>query len=198
MSADTGTNPEAPAAGPTADAQPMAAARQPVGTGRLGLVGVVLPTLLILLGLVGIRDALVSAGVLAGDSWIEGGITALDGLEPQWWAVPAGVVAALLGLWLVAVALRPRPKSSVPVRARTGVYVRARDLGRLAARAAENVDGVLDADASATRKTVTVKAKVTADDGGIADDVRRAVDEAFSALDPAPRVRVRTESGDLS
>jgi hypothetical protein len=176
----------------------MVSAKAPAGPGKITLVGVVLALVTIALGLVGIRDALVSADVLDGGSWIEGGIDRVDGLEAQWWMVPVGALLVIAGLWLLWTAVRRRPRRAAAVRSGTGVFLRPRDLRLLARRAAEDVDGVIDADAKASRKSVRVAATVTADDGHIADDIRASVQAALSVLDPVPRVRVRTDAKGLS
>jgi hypothetical protein len=170
-------------------------AKTPLSPGRITAAGVTLAFATIALGLVGLHDALVSADVLDEASWIENGIDFFDGLEPQWWAVPAGIVAVLLGLWLLTVALRPRPRTAVSLRSRTGVFLRPRDVGRLAVRAAEEVDGVLDAKVSTSRRAARVDLTVTGDDARVEQEVQDVVRTRLAALDPAPRLRIRRKAG---
>lgn len=177
------------------EAPVLPAARTPLSPGRITAVGIVLAVATIALGLVGLRDALVSSGVVNGSSWIESGIDLLDGLEPQWWAVAAGIVSALAGLWLLTVALRPRPRTAVSLRSRTGVFLRPRDVGKLAVRAAETVDGVLDARVSSSRRAARVNLTVTGDDARIEQEVRETVQARLAALDPAPRLKVKRKAG---
>ena len=180
---------------PPGDAPVMAAAKTPVGPGRVSFVGAVLAVLLVAVGCVGVRDALVSAGLLAGTSWLEGGVDALDGLAPQWWMVPVGAVLLLLGLWLMLTAVRPRPRTAVRLRSQTGVFLRPGDVGRLAARAAEDVDGVLGARAATTRRAAQLNVTVTGHDPAITGQVQQVVEERLTGIDPSPRVKVTSRSG---
>lgn len=180
---------------PASDAPVMKKARTPVSAGRITLLGIVLAVATAALGLVGVHDALISADVASGTSWIEWAVDALDGLQPQWWAVPAGVVLALLGLWMLSVALRPRPRTAVALQSQTGVYMRVRDVSRLAARAADDVDGVVATHVSTTRRAASMTVTVTGDDGRIGQDVNDAVAERLAALDPPPRLKIKTKPG---
>lgn len=183
-----------------ADLKPMAAAKTPLGPGVISLVGVVLALLVITLGVVAAQTALVAAGALTGSPWLTTSVTAVNGLSPAAWMLPGGIVVALVGLWLVITAVKPRPRTGVALQAATGVFLRPRDIARLAAAAADDVDGVQDARASATRTKVTVHVTTTgANDttaqGGVADAVKTAVAGRLSALKKPVRVTVRTPGG---
>ncbi|RYV50843.1 DUF6286 domain-containing protein [Pengzhenrongella frigida] len=183
---------------PTGDAQPgagarlepLAAAKAPVGPGKITAVGVVLALGLLSLGVIALHDALIPSGLVAGPSWIDSGLTTLHGSEPAPWMVPSGLLMATVGVWALVTALRPRPSTAIALTARTGVYLRPRDVARIARTATENVDGVTSATANATRRTVTVSVRAIAP-GQIAADVQQAVAHALDALAAAPRIRVR-------
>jgi hypothetical protein len=147
------------------------------------------------LGGVGIREALVRAGLISGRPWLEALIRGLDGLRPQWWGLPLGLAAVLAGLWLLLAALWPRPRTTLTVRSRTGVVLPRRAVGRLAVRAAQDVDGVLSARARIGRRRIDVATVVTGEPTAVAQDVQRAVEERLAVLQPTPKVRAtaRTE-----
>ncbi|NAZ87476.1 DUF6286 domain-containing protein [Kineococcus indalonis] len=172
---------------------PMPPAAQATGSGRIGVVGPLLAVLLLALGLLLGREALVAAGALGGSAWLPAAAGGLDGLSAAWWLVPAGLAVALLGLWLVVSALRPRSRRTVPLAAGTGVFVHVRDLARLASGAAREVDGVLSASSSATRRAVTVTVHGT---GDVREQVSAAVTGALAPLRTPPRVSVRVRTGD--
>ena len=172
----------------------MDAAKAPVGSGAISVVGPVLALLLTAAGLVAIRDAVVRSGLLAGQPWTEQTLRALDGLSAAGWMVPAGAALILLGLWLLLTALRPRRRTAISVTSSTGVFLRLRDVARLAERAAEQVDGVLVARARATRRAVTVRVRSTGS-SETAEGVRSAVSGRLSALDQIPTVKVHLEKG---
>ena len=175
---------------------PPAAAKSPVGPGVITAVGVLLALGLVALGVVAVHDALVPAALAGGPAWIDSAIDGLDGLEPAPWMVPAGIAMVIVGAWALVIALRPRRSTAIALAARTGVYLRPKDVARIARTSAEDVDGVTSARASATRRAVTLRVRATAT-GQVAADVRAAVAEALSPLAVAPKVRVRvtTEGG---
>ena len=104
-------------------------------------------------------------------------------------AVLAGL-GVLVGLLLLSAALRPGSRRGVRVDATTGVWMTWSDVDRLAAAAAERVDGVLSARARAGAREVRVSAETTDDDVEVA--VREAVAARLAGLASPPRVKVRT------
>lgn len=178
-----------------ADLKPMAAAKTPVGPGVISLVGIILALQVVAVGVVAAQTALVASGVLSGNPWLTTAVTAVNGLSPAVWMLPVGIVVALLGLWLVITALKPRPRTGVALQATTGVFLRPRDLARLATSAADDVDGVQDARASATRTKVTVHVTTTGSEDTVADAVKNMVAQRLSALNKPVRVTVRTSGG---
>lgn len=182
-----------PAPSPPASGRPaMRSAAQKTGAGPVGVVGPVLAVLLLALGLLLLRDALVSAGALSGAAWLPAAAEALRGFAPATWLVPVGVALALVALWLIVTALRPRSRKTLPLTSSSGTYLHTRDVARLASGAARDVDGVLDATTSASRSTV--KVSVTTTSGDLKGAVTSAVTEALRPLQKAPRVVVRTRT----
>lgn len=180
---------------PGAAVAPLTAGKAPLRSGRIAGLGVLWTLLLSTSGALLFRDALVHADLVTGSPWTQQALEAADDRSPPAWIVPAGVVLVLIGLWLLLQALRPRPRSELQVQADTGVFVTRGSLRRLAASAAEDVDGVDESRASASRRSVKVTVLTTPDQ---VDDVRSqvtaAVDQRLSVLDPAPRVRVRVQT----
>ncbi|MDQ3627982.1 MAG: DUF6286 domain-containing protein [Actinomycetota bacterium] len=171
---------------------PLPRAKTPVAIGKVAALAVLWSLLLIALGVVAVRDALVHADLLSGQPWILQALESLDGQLAGDWLVPVGVLALLLAVWLLVVAFKPRPRSEARLQAGTGVFLTKASMRRLAAAAASDVDGVDTAGASATLSRVRVTATTTADQ---ADAVRAGVGEAvtqrLSALVEPPRVDVR-------
>jgi len=181
------------------DRRPLRPAAQRTGAGPIGWVGPLLAVLLVLAGLVLLRDGVFAPAGSTGwpggqQSWLTTATTGVDGLAPSAGVVVVGVVAALLGLYLLVVALRRRPRRALPLTGGSGAYLLASDVARRAGAAARDVDGVLDASASATRSRVTVSARTTGDGAGVRDAVTSAVRDALAALERPPAVRVRTTS----
>ena len=91
------------------------------------------------------------------------------------------MVVALLGVWLVVVALGRRVRTRLAVTSSTGTTIGIGDAARLAASAADEVDRVLSARAAATRRTVTVTV-TTLEGDDVTDAVRAAVTERLAPL----------------
>ncbi len=176
------------------DVAPLSAAKTPVGPGTISGLGVLWSLLLIGIGAVGIQAALVHTGLVTGTSWFDSLVEHVDGLAPAAWMVAAGVVLALVGLWLVVTALRPRPRTAIAIPAATGVFMKPRDVARLAVAAAGDVDGVRGAKASANRRKISVRI-VDTGDAQVRDTVESAVTRRLSALDKPMRVSVTSQRG---
>ncbi len=186
----TNTAPAAAQPGHTGPA--MRAARQQTGAGRIGVVGPVLATVLTAVGVVLLHDAISEADNTPGRSWLAAIVDGLNGFTAEWWLIPAGVAVALIGVWLIVTALRPRSRKAVAVTSATGVFLRTSDIARLASAAADDVDGVLSASSVASRRTVTVT--VESDTAGIAGHVQAAVAQRLAALADPVKVKVRVRS----
>ncbi len=187
----------------TSAGRPLRPAKQRTGAGPIGWVGPLMALLLTLVGLVLLRDAIFApaggstSGWPAGQpSWLGSATSALDGTAAAGWMVVVGVVLALVGLYLLVVALRRRPRRAIPLAGDSGAYLLVADVARRAGAAASDVDGVLSASASATRHRVTITAETTGGSTGqrISDEVRAAVSESLKALASPPQVRVKTST----
>ena len=172
----------------------LGAAKAPVGPGVISLLSLLAALALTALGVVAGHDALAWGGVVQGDPWTRLMVRALDARQASPWLVPIGVLLVLLGLWLLVVALRPRPRPATQLKAQTGVYLRTRDVARLSRGAAESVGGVLSADTRASRRAVEVTVHTTGD-SAIPAAVEEAGTRRLSALDRTPTVTVTTRGG---
>jgi len=178
---ESGASPVEPTAGRTPTAAPAAAPW-----------AVLLALVVLALGVVGIRDALVAAGAFGGSSWTKNTANAIDGLTARTWMIPAGIGLAVLGLWWLLAALKPRKRTEISLSGTPGAWMRPGDLARLVQPTVENVEGVVSASTSATRRTVTVKATTTARDSAeVRTAVTDAVGDRLSALRRAHRVKVK-------
>ncbi len=157
--------------------------------GRVGWWGVALAVVVVALGVLVVREALVAGGWISGEPWLAPAVDALDGVGPSVLVTVVGVLLALLGLWLVVSALAPRVRTRLPVTSSGGTTIGIRDAARLAAAAAEDVDRVLSARASASRRSVTVTVTVLEGDD-VTDAVRAAVTDRLAPLVTPMSVRV--------
>ncbi len=162
-------------------------ARVPTGPAAAAVVGVVLALALIGAGVVAIRDALMKAGAVSGSPLLPRAARWLAGLAPTGLVLGLSIASLVLGLVLLVLALRRRSRPDLALDAATPIHVRAGDIARVAAAAADEVDGVQSATATATRSRVRVVVRVTGETQEIADAVTQRVTEALRA--------VRTGSG---
>ncbi len=172
--------------------EPLKAAKTPVGPGAITFIGAILSLLVIGLGTLGLQAAASAATITTSQPWLTAVIKGTDGLRPLGWMLPVGIALVLAGLWLLAAALRPRPKTAVALNAQTGVFLRPRDLARLAEHAADDVDGVAAVHARATRGRLTLRVESTGGPG-VAESVKAAVGEQLQALKKAPRLSIKTK-----
>lgn len=168
----------------------MEAAKPPVRPGAITAVGLLLAIVTCVLGVALVREALAWAGVDSGEPWLKALARRVNGIVPDWWLIPIGVVLVLLGLYLLVLALRRRPRPTTELDTQTGVFLRTSDVARLSRGVAENVSGVISARASASRNAVTVDIRGTGD-AAVSSAVESAVRERLSALRSAPTVSVR-------
>ena len=166
----------------TVDTSPgFAPAAAATRAGRVAWWSIALAVLLVALGVLVLREALVAAGTVQGEPWLAPAVDSADGLAPSVLVVVVGVVLALLGLWLVVVALGRRVRTRLDVTSSTGTTLGLSDAARLAASAADDVDRVLSAKASATRRAVTVTV-TTLEGDDVTDAVRAAVTDRLEPL----------------
>lgn len=179
----------------------MAAARPPVGTGSSPLVAQLIALALIGLGILGIQEALVRTSAITSSSWTSAVVDAVDGLTTATWVLIVGAVLAVLGLLLLPIVFKRRPRKTVSLSASTGVYLRTRDLGRIAEGAIAGIDTVTDVSVKASRKKVRVTATTVAGtdrNADIADDVRARLAPSLGALEHPPRIKVSVTNEGLS
>lgn len=174
---------------PPPGTEPLPGAGRPAAPGAARKAGLLVALLFLALGVAGIYDALVDGGVVDARRLVEPLLEWLDGLEPQDWMVPAGIVVALAGLALVLAALWPRPRRSLPVTARTGVFATRGAVEELTVDSAAAHGGVLDANARARSRAVAVRV-VTDGEPETPAEVRQSVTERLSRLSGTPKVRV--------
>lgn len=179
----------------------MTAARPPVGTGTSPLFGLILALGLIALGVVGVQEALVRSGAVDATSWTSWVLDRLDGVRSADWMLVAFAAAALVGLLLLLVVFRRRPLKSLALRASTGVFLRTRDLARVAEGLIEGTDGVTDVHASASRSRLkvtltTVEPKER--NSALGDTVHERLAPCLEPLARAPKVSVNIRNEDLT
>ena len=178
----------------TADAIALPAPGQaPVAPATARRIAGVLALILLIVGVVALREAGVVLGWVKGTPWIGTAVVAANGLRSQWWMVPAGVGVLIIGGWLVFMALRPRRKTVVAVDANGSVWMRPRDVARLASYAASSVAGVevLHAEASRRKVVLYVGLTGTESDAAAKGAITAAVGSATEILLPPPRIAVR-------
>lgn len=154
--------------------------------------------LAILLGL----SLLALAGVFARDLWYRWGVkqpgnswvaSALDwaAFQPaNALAVAVGIIVALVGLWVLVRAFKPRTRTHVRLASESSIWVRPVDIARRATFVSRNEAGGTHASSRASRTRLRVS---VGDDGTGADLQRRvsfALDREFAPLQVAPRTLV--------
>lgn len=167
-------------------AAPSAAA--PISRGSVARWGALMAIALMALGALAIEEGLSQGGIITMTPVVTHLVEGLDGLTTGGWMIPAGLALLTLGGWLVHRALRPSPVVGLALRGSNGGFLTTRGMGRIAADAATDVSGVLDASAHASTRRVVVEYRGTGG-SGISDQVRSAVTARLAALEQPPAVR---------
>lgn len=173
----------------------VAAAKPPVGVGASPLVAQLLALALVALGVVGVQDLLARTGALAQEPWLDTALSSVDGVAADSpWVLVGGIVAAVVGLLLLPIPFRRRPRKALELKAATGVRLRTQDLSKLVRGSLETVDGVTDVDVRTSGRTVRVTAAtVVSDDrrSGVTRDLRKQLAPTLGALEKAPRPKIK-------
>lgn len=191
---------------PVGPVKPAKAVPRPLGTLPALIPGIILAIVAIGIGVVGIHDGLVywtRSGSwdlisLHGATWTGAAIHWVENLTPQLWMTFAGAALALVGIWLIVLALKPRRVRGVAVTSSTYMWVEHSGVGRLAVAAAAQVPGVRSARGSAGRRKVdvTVEAGSGGDSQQLATSVRDAIAARLAPLTKAPKITVSVKQPD--
>lgn len=162
----------------------------------------VLAVVLALIGVVGVHDALTRAGVwLHGPTWVGMVIEHTNGTGSSLWMSVAGIALALLGLWLLILALKPRRRHGLQLQAASTIWLDYKAIASMATATATGTDGIAEARSSVGRRRVTVDAVMapdaTDDPGELSRRIQRAVTDRLAPLvrPPTARVHLREPAG---
>lgn len=196
--------PVSPAA-PAGPVKPASAVRRPLGTSPALIPGILLALVAIGIGVVGIHDALVywsrsgswDVITIHGATWTGATIHWVANLTPQLWMTFAGAALALVGIWLIVLALKPRRVRGVAVTSSTYMWIERSGVGWLAVSAAAKVQGVRAARGSAGRRSVNVTVEAgSGDTAQLAAVVRDAIAARLAPLAKAPKITVSVKQPD--
>lgn len=182
---------------PAVHTEAMKPARPPVGTGAAPLVAQLLALAVAALGVLGIQEALVRSGAVGVPSWTSAILDAADGRTAAAWTVVAGAVLVLVGLVLLLVVVKRRPRKSLTVRAETGVYLRTGDLARLVETNLEGIDGVTHTRVEPSLRRLRIQATTftaPGDTGGVARTIEERTRPTLEAFAKPPRLKVKVKN----
>ncbi|RVW01089.1 DUF6286 domain-containing Asp23/Gls24 family envelope stress response protein [Rhodococcus xishaensis] len=172
------------------------APRQPTAAPAAVPAAVSIALGLLALGVVAARELLISRGTLPGAPWLRNTFEWAGRQHWNHWLVIVALAALALGILLVLLALSPRARTHVPVRADSDtptVWLRPVDVARLCSTRAGAVAGVADVHTTVDRRRATVH--VTAQPGAPIDDlgtsVETTVEDALALLDRKLKLRVK-------
>jgi len=190
---------------PAGPVKPAKAVRRPLGALPALIPGIILAVVAVGIGVVGIHDALVywtrsgswDLVSVRGATWT-GAVTGwVTRLTPQLWMTFAGAALALLGIWLIVLAVKPRRVRGVAVTSSTYMWVEYSGVERLALAAAAQVPGVRSARGSAGRRKVDVTVDAgSGDSQQLATSVRDAIATRLAPLARTPKITVSVKQTD--
>lgn len=171
----------------------MTTRKPPKGQAGSTVIGILIALLLVLAGVVGIHDWLTGLGWSGGRPWVPTALDAVEGTRAAPWMLVVAAVVALLGLWLVLLALKPRRRTHLPAPDREiDLWSTTGALAAVARHAADRQSGVMSATARVRRRRVDVDITTReGNDDGLNSRVQEAVEQSLEGL-MTPRVRVHT------
>ncbi|OZC76559.1 hypothetical protein CH251_06645 [Rhodococcus sp. 06-462-5] len=138
------------------------------------------------------REFLIARSHLGGSPWIAGAISWVARLHWQSWMIAAAIGAAVVGLLLVFIGVKPRTRTHSGLGAST-VWATATDIARLCSAAAQSTRGVVDAHTVVTRKKIEVRVERDAAYGAdrVDVDVRETLAPTLSVAAGGRRLTVK-------
>lgn len=138
------------------------------------------------------REFLIAHGHLGGSPWIADAVSWIARLHWQSWMIAAAIGAAVVGLLLVFIGVKPRTKTHSGLGAST-VWATATDIARLCSAAAQSTRGVVDAHTVVTRRKIEVRVERDAAYGAdrVDVDVREALAPTLSVAAGGRRLTVK-------
>lgn len=182
------------ASSPLEEAEAMSPAKDPVGTGSAPLYAQLIGLALIGVGVVAVQHLLVTQNAISGTSWLGSVVDAADGVQGSSTAVlTMGIIAVALGVFLLPVVFRPRPRTSLALASSTGVHLMPKDVARVVSSALDDADSITAVQVVATRRKVRVKATTVApkDRGAeVSSDLRQAAESVLATFAKPPRLAI--------
>lgn len=191
------SGPPQPHPGKPTGGRTMDAAKAPVGVGATPLVATLAALLIIALGVVGVQEALMRSGAITSTSWTYKVLTTLDGLEARWWMFVVFALMALVGLFLMLLVFRRRPRKSLSIAAETGVYLRTKSLARIVEDQVEGAAGLSNVEvvASSSRLRIDATTLQPKDNNlAVADGIRERIAPTLEALSSSPKVKINVRN----
>lgn len=149
---------------------------------------------LIAVGVVAVRDLIVSQGWANGTPWSEVVVSAFDGLTASIAVVAGGIAVAVIGLLLIWLSLKPGRKTHLRASNAEDLWLSQRALAALAVAVADRAPGVIAAEATrVTRRRVVVQVVTSQEPTVVADAVQSSLDSTVSGLTDA-RLSVRAKA----
>lgn len=125
------------------------------------------------------------------ESWVEPLVETVGNTTYQLWMLPAGIVAVLLGLFLVWVAFRPRTRTHLSVGRGAAVWMRRVDIARMLSATARTVPGVATAASRVNGRTATVSITGRSPDANLSPAVAAVLSPLLGELGLDLTLRVR-------
>ncbi|KQY55789.1 hypothetical protein ASD11_14885 [Aeromicrobium sp. Root495] len=143
-------------------------------------VAVVVALLLVGLAVVAVRELALAQGWATGASWTGAVVDRADGRSADVASTVVGVVAAVVGLWLVLLAVKPARRTHRRTQLDSDTWISDNAILTLVTRAAEDTPGVAEAAARTRRSRVVVT--VQSDHSDATTEVEKNVRAALHGL----------------
>lgn len=168
----------------------MSATTPPKARATSTAIGILAALLVLALGVVGLQEWLSGIGWVDEDGWVSRVIATLDEQRPEAWMIVVAVPAALIGVWLVLVALKPRSRTHLPAPGGLDLWATPAALAAIAQNAADRQPGVVSAIARPGRRRIDVEVRTDRSPSEVESQVHEAVVQSLEGVSARP-VRIR-------
>ena len=168
--------------------------QQPKASPAARTWAVILGLLLIVAGVVGVRETWLVGSGSDAQSWVQPVLNLIATEQLQTWMIWAGVASIIVGLIFLFATLKTRRTTHLQLASDTAsMWMRPVDIARLSSATARRVPGVASAQTSADSKKAKVTVNGDTDDAELQGRVETAVTRCLAHLKNPPQVTVAVE-----
>lgn len=171
--------------------EPTGFGQEPRSNPRAKFLTLLIGLVLLVLAGVAIRDVYMIASTGSRESgWLVPVYNEIATADVTAGGVAIGVLVALIGLWLIVAAFKPRPHTHVKVSSKASVWMRPVDVARKSTATMQQEFGADDVRSRADRKRLSVQVGSDDTEQMQEETIHDALRPELSLLEPTPKIKL--------